>query len=412
MKLTDIPSKFSVPFANAAGAGFIRAIPPNPTGVAGQASLALGFPPENFTPVAGGGVPPFGQDFNGLFFQSTGWNRWQATGMFPPYDPTWQAAVGGYPQGSIVQSLQRFGLFWLSLVDDNTTNPDAGGAGWYVWSSILTQNVNIYVNPATGSDTLYDGSSPTVSGNSGPYATLTKALDVVGAFAPSTFGATINLSAGTFDGGTTGFATAMTAHSAVTITGAGATSILTSSGTSRYTLAIQGPNNYTIQNFAIGSSSSYAGGFNVIAPSNGASVTIAGGITCLDATGAAGASFIKCGASTFNISGSVTINGQMGFSGSYGAYFVASGGGANFAMGSSAVITIAKAVTASFFVQSFNAGLVQCSNPGAPSFVNAGNVTGSKYSATLNGIINTQGQGANYFPGSTPGSTASGGQYA
>lgn len=41
-----------------------------------------------------------------------------------------------------------------------------------------------------------------------------------------------------------------------------------------------------------------------------------------------------------------------------------------------------------------------------------GLATGARYSATLNAVINTIGGGANYFPGNSAGSTATGGQYA
>jgi hypothetical protein len=42
----------------------------------------------------------------------------------------------------------------------------------------------------------------------------------------------------------------------------------------------------------------------------------------------------------------------------------------------------------------------------------SGSVNGARYLAILNGIINTGGGGASYIPGSTSGSTATGGQYA
>lgn len=42
----------------------------------------------------------------------------------------------------------------------------------------------------------------------------------------------------------------------------------------------------------------------------------------------------------------------------------------------------------------------------------SGAATGTRYSATLNGVINTFGSGANFFPGNAAGSTATGGQYA
>ncbi|WP_406873832.1 DUF2793 domain-containing protein [Aminobacter sp. P9b] len=41
-----------------------------------------------------------------------------------------------------------------------------------------------------------------------------------------------------------------------------------------------------------------------------------------------------------------------------------------------------------------------------------GAATGTRYSTTLNGVINTAGGGASYLPGSVAGSTATGGQYA
>lgn len=48
----------------------------------------------------------------------------------------------------------------------------------------------------------------------------------------------------------------------------------------------------------------------------------------------------------------------------------------------------------------------------ASSLTFSGSATGPRYSATLNGVINTAGGGASYFPGDSAGSTATGGQYA
>lgn len=131
MKATDIPAKFSIPFANNAGTSYKRAIPEAsqiPTNP-GYASLYDGFPPLCFQPVASGGVPPFGEDFNGLFNQITAWNQWQNAGGPVAYDAVFSAAVGGYPKGTILAAANA-GSFWLSTVDDNVTDPDSGGAGW------------------------------------------------------------------------------------------------------------------------------------------------------------------------------------------------------------------------------------------------------------------------------------------
>ena len=64
MLASQIPTKFSVPFANSAGGSYIRAIPTaSQIGIVdGAASLTDGFPPLNFLTLGAGGIPPFGQD--------------------------------------------------------------------------------------------------------------------------------------------------------------------------------------------------------------------------------------------------------------------------------------------------------------------------------------------------------------
>lgn len=132
MLAASIPTKFSIPWANSAGGSFIRPIPQaSQIGIqSGAASLTDGFPPVTFSPIAAGGTPPFGQDFNGILNQITLWNRWQAAGGPIQFDGTFATAIGGYPQGAIIQSTVTIGLLWCSLVDGNIGNPDFGGANW------------------------------------------------------------------------------------------------------------------------------------------------------------------------------------------------------------------------------------------------------------------------------------------
>lgn len=136
MLAADVPARFNIPFADAAGGAYIRPIPEaSQIGIEdGAASLTDGFPPDTFTPVTAGGTPPFGQDFNGLLNQITQWNRWQSAGGPVTYNGSFSTAIGGYPAGATVMSATTVGLFWLSLVDNNTTNPDAGGANWRAFS--------------------------------------------------------------------------------------------------------------------------------------------------------------------------------------------------------------------------------------------------------------------------------------
>lgn len=137
MKASDIPVKFPIPWANSAGVGFIRDIPTaSQIGITdGAASLTDGSPPLNFLDQAVGGVPPFGQDTNGILKRITQWSRWLNAGAtFNPYDSAFAlSAAAGYPQGAIVAST-TFGYFWLCTTDDNVSDPDAGGAGWYLFS--------------------------------------------------------------------------------------------------------------------------------------------------------------------------------------------------------------------------------------------------------------------------------------
>jgi len=133
MKIADIPTlKFPIPFANAAGPGYIRPIPEaSQIGIQdGAASLTDGFPPLSMTPEGAGGTWPFGQDFNGLLLQITQWVQWLNNAGGPVgYDGTFSSAIGGYPQGAVLAAATS-GWFWISTVDDNTSDPDTGGANW------------------------------------------------------------------------------------------------------------------------------------------------------------------------------------------------------------------------------------------------------------------------------------------
>lgn len=133
MQAASIPVYMGVVWAqNASDPTFVRTvpvpsqIPTNP----GFASFETGYPPTNFQPIASGGVPPFGQDVNGIFRAVTQWLQWQQAGAPVPYDSAFSTAIGGYPIGAIVASLTTPFLRWQSTEDDNTTDPDAGGAGW------------------------------------------------------------------------------------------------------------------------------------------------------------------------------------------------------------------------------------------------------------------------------------------
>lgn len=140
MLASSIPTKIPTPFANSAVGPYTRVVPiPSQIGIqAGAASFTDGFPPVTFLSIGAGGTPPWGADVNGLLNQSTAWLRWLMAGAPVAWDTAFSTAIGGYPAGSVVASAVTLGTSFVSLVDNNTTNPDAGGANWSTASSLGT----------------------------------------------------------------------------------------------------------------------------------------------------------------------------------------------------------------------------------------------------------------------------------
>lgn len=139
MLASQIPAKFPIPFASGALPANIRPIP-TPSQIpiqGGAASLTDGFPPTTFIQVAAGGIPPFGQDFNGLLNQITKWNQWQAMGGPITYDGGFSASIGGYAFGSQVLSDSGH-VVYVSTVNGNLNNPNTNPVnwriGWSIWS--------------------------------------------------------------------------------------------------------------------------------------------------------------------------------------------------------------------------------------------------------------------------------------
>lgn len=128
MNLTDAPSYTPTPFANS---GTKNTIPvSSQQGITpGAASYTDGFPPLTFQPISSGGVPPFGADFNGIFYQLSLGQRYTQAGGVYGFDATFATGIGGYPKGAMLKRADGQG-YWLNLADANTTNPDTGGANW------------------------------------------------------------------------------------------------------------------------------------------------------------------------------------------------------------------------------------------------------------------------------------------
>lgn len=128
MQSTTPPTRISIPFARD---GSRRTIPnTSQIGIVnGAASFPTGFPPLTFIPKETGGIPPAGDDFNGVLYMLSDILRYQVSGGVYKYDADQSTAIGGYPKGAFLLKDDASGM-WRSTVENNTSNPDTGGAGW------------------------------------------------------------------------------------------------------------------------------------------------------------------------------------------------------------------------------------------------------------------------------------------
>jgi len=168
MQASNAPSKSAVPFANS---GTKNTIPvASQIGVTpGAASFTDGFPPLTMTPLAAGGVPPYGADFNGILNFLSSAVRWDQAGGGYIYDSAFATSVGGYPKGALLVRADLNG-YWLNTVDNNTSNPDSGGAGWINPFSGRLIGVQVFETAGTFTYTPTPGTNfviPEVQGGGG-----------------------------------------------------------------------------------------------------------------------------------------------------------------------------------------------------------------------------------------------------
>jgi len=141
MDSSNVPAKIQLPFANG---GTKNTIPVTPGVTPGLASFQQGFPSLTFTPLALGGIPPSGADMNGVLYDMTAIQQWQSAGGGFKYDAAFSTAVGGYPKGCTLENATNDG-FWLNQVENNSSNPDLGGAGWLALPSYFKQTGSLAV---------------------------------------------------------------------------------------------------------------------------------------------------------------------------------------------------------------------------------------------------------------------------
>lgn len=171
MNLSNAPALQSTPFANS---GTKNTIPvASQIGITpGAASMTDGFPPVCSEPIASGGVPPFGADFNGILYQLSYAMRWNQAGGTYAYNSAFSTAISGYPKGALLQRADGKG-YWLNLSDGNTSSPDSAGANWAaVRANIGTASIAMTTGSNTPTSTTLAVKTLLLTGSLASAATL------------------------------------------------------------------------------------------------------------------------------------------------------------------------------------------------------------------------------------------------
>jgi hypothetical protein len=270
---------------------------------------------------------------------------------------------------------------------------------------ILKANSNLFVNSTTGDDTLYDGTTAAVAAPHGPFKTIGRAMTETFKYGPSVYTMTINIAAGTYP---EYVRTPSIVGPTVVLNGAGKgiTYIIGQATPSGYTIHATNGNTMKVQNCTLRTSNSIAG--------TSVCVATTFGILTVDncALGSAPNGYILDGLGGTVLCGSVDMEAGI----SALTVLTSFSGGALILAGSAAgrsVITHLGPCSCSVYAAASSIAHISTPAPGpdAPLFVNGGYVTGMKFQTALNGVINTQGQSINYFPGSIAGQNGTGGQY-
>ena len=127
-------------FALDAAGPYRNAIPTAPV-TTQRASFNLGFPPLTMTPVNAGGKPMLGPDMNGVLYMHSTHTVYQQSGQLYRWNVDVATAIGGYALGTILGGTDG-ATIWFNIAANNSTNPDAGGAGWVAMFSYGLTPIN------------------------------------------------------------------------------------------------------------------------------------------------------------------------------------------------------------------------------------------------------------------------------
>lgn len=380
--MPPISGYFDIPFAEN---GDLNTIP-DATQPSGTVSYNQGFPVLYSTPVASGGynVPrtAINQVLNDI---TSAVQDWQRNTIAPFITSTMN---GGTPYSYSQYNMVLYGgVAYISLANSNTDTPPSSKWSVVSFRQPLMANTTYYVS-TTGND-----GNPGTSGS--PWATIQHALNyITGSLDLGGYSVTIQLADGTYTtGGSLQKPLVDGGYGSLIINGNGASPSNVVISTTGADCFYAERSAMTIQNMKLQTSSSG----NCLNAGIGGTISFSNVI------------FGTCAGTHVNAiyGGNIFTGSNYAISGSAGEHFLVSNGGVIYVNGGPTITLSGTPAFAGGFV---NAS--QCGTISAGGVVFSGSATGSRYVAALNGVINTGGGGANYFPGNSAGTTATGGQYA
>lgn len=160
MATPNLPAYFHIPFADSGAKNTIPEASASPL-----ASLTDGFPAVTMQPISSGGVPPAGEDFNGILNWITQWLFYAGAGGRPKFDSTLSTSIGGYPKGMVLLADDEANEY-ISLEDNNTYNPNTPaniGTHWGPHAGAVAGNGHYAVDTGTTNAYVVSLSPPIVS---------------------------------------------------------------------------------------------------------------------------------------------------------------------------------------------------------------------------------------------------------
>jgi hypothetical protein len=297
---------------------------------------------------------------------------------------------------------------WVLLFFDGTHWAIVAGSSSRIPGVLpmLQRNADWYVNGTTGDDGTHDGTSPTVgAGRIGPFKTISRAAGETLKYNMNGYDQFIHIADGTYGGVNPIVLSTPNGAGSIHVIGnsanpAGVNITATVAQTNGIT---QNGGTYYYDGLRFTSAAGCFDGIAVLGGSANLKNVRFGPCTQFHiSSNISGTSLILSG-------GTITIEAGANAQ----AHIFASSAGLLYYPGPQPpiwpVLNILGAVTfATAFVQSYQLGVLQMHYT---SITGAASVTGPKYLATGNAVIDSGGGGANYFPGSTAGSVSTGGQY-